>query len=148
MDRNFRVAVVGAGAVGLSTALCIQDRIRNCDVTIIADQFSPSTTSDGSAGLWTPFLVPDDQREVVSQVFLFSMHSPDRQLFYVRVLNGWNVKVRGPLSSSLIKERIQQLSKLYDYNLGSYQFIPYTLIFFYYVWKLRCQNVKLKLYNT
>ena len=83
MDRNFRVAVVGAGAVGLSTALCIQDRIRNCDVTIIADQFSPSTTSDGSAGLWTPFLVPDDQKEVVSQVFLFSLHLSDRQLFCV-----------------------------------------------------------------
>lgn len=97
MDRNFRVAVVGAGAVGLSTALCIQDRIRNCDVTIIADQFSPSTTSDGSAGLWTPFLVPDDQREVVSQVFLFSMHFPDRQLFYVRVLF-W-MKPKSPRSS-------------------------------------------------
>lgn len=69
MDRNFRVAVVGAGAIGLSTALHIQDRIRNCDVTIIADKFSPSTTSDGSAGLWTPFIVPDKQKEIIKQVF-------------------------------------------------------------------------------
>lgn len=69
MDRNLRVAVVGAGATGLSTALCIQNRIRNCDVTIIADKFSPSTTSDGSAGLWTPFIVPDKQKEIVTQVF-------------------------------------------------------------------------------
>lgn len=68
MDRNFRVAVVGAGATGLSTALCIQNRIQNCDVTIIADKFSPSTTSDGSAGLWTPFIVPDKQKEIVTQV--------------------------------------------------------------------------------
>lgn len=73
MDRNFRVAVVGAGATGLSTALCIQNRIRNCDVTIIADKFSPSTTSDGSAGLWTPFIVPDKQKEIVTQVFSTSV---------------------------------------------------------------------------
>lgn len=64
--KPVRIAVVGAGAVGLSTALCIQDRIRNCDVHIIAEKFSPSTTSDGSAGLWTPFLVPQDQIDIVT----------------------------------------------------------------------------------
>nr|XP_022300252.1 D-aspartate oxidase-like isoform X1 [Crassostrea virginica] len=97
MDRNFRVAVVGAGAVGLSTALCIQDRIRNCDVTIIADQFSPSTTSDGSAGLWTPFLVPDDQREVVSRWalktyhFLWDVfHSETACTYGVQLISGFN----------------------------------------------------------
>lgn len=66
--KPVRIAVVGAGAVGLSTALCIQDRIRNCDVHIIAEKFSPSTTSDGSAGLWTPFLVPQDQIDIVTWV--------------------------------------------------------------------------------
>ena len=73
--KPVRIAVVGAGAVGLSTALCIQDRIRNCDVHIIAEKFSPSTTSDGSAGLWTPFLVPQDQIDIVMLVDTLSLYT-------------------------------------------------------------------------
>ena len=49
-----RVAVVGAGAVGLSTAVCIQEQIPNTHVTIVADKFDVSTTSDGAAGLFRP----------------------------------------------------------------------------------------------
>lgn len=55
-----RVAVIGAGVIGLSTALCIHDRWRSADrplqVEIYADEFSPDTTSDGAAGLWQPYL--------------------------------------------------------------------------------------------
>ena len=48
-----RIAVVGAGAVGLSTAVCIQEQIPDADVTVVADKFDASTTSDGAAGLFT-----------------------------------------------------------------------------------------------
>lgn len=55
-----RVAVIGAGVIGLSTALCIHDQWRSTDrtlqVEIYADEFSPGTTSDGAAGLWQPYL--------------------------------------------------------------------------------------------
>ena len=46
------VAVVGAGAIGLSAALRIQEQIPDAQVTVIADKFDASTTSDGAAGLF------------------------------------------------------------------------------------------------
>ncbi|XP_026575229.1 D-amino-acid oxidase [Pseudonaja textilis] len=55
-----RVAVIGAGVMGLSTALCIHDRYPSLDqplqLEIYADEFCPGTTSSGAAGLWQPYL--------------------------------------------------------------------------------------------
>lgn len=53
------IAVVGCGAVGLTTAFAIQTRLQNVNVTIFAKEFSPNTTSDISAGYWQPFLLGD-----------------------------------------------------------------------------------------
>ena len=47
--------MVGAGCVGLSTAVNLQDRLSHCDVTLMADRFSPNTTSDVSAGVLYPY---------------------------------------------------------------------------------------------
>jgi glycine/D-amino acid oxidase-like deaminating enzyme len=55
-----RVAVIGAGAVGLSTALCIKLKYPALPLTIIADRFLDSTTSDGAGALFRP-----DQRFIV-----------------------------------------------------------------------------------
>jgi glycine/D-amino acid oxidase-like deaminating enzyme len=55
-----RVAVIGAGIVGLSTALCIKSQHPSLSLTIIADRFFDATTSDGAAGLFRP-----DQRFIV-----------------------------------------------------------------------------------
>lgn len=64
MDMNRRkICVIGAGVIGLSSAVRIQDRIPDIDITIIADTFSPYTISDGSAGFWEPHLVNPDQIE-------------------------------------------------------------------------------------
>ncbi|CAF3601265.1 unnamed protein product [Adineta steineri] len=49
-----RVAVVGAGVVGLSTALCIKSQHPSLSVTIIANRFLDATTSDGAGGLFRP----------------------------------------------------------------------------------------------
>ncbi|XP_061192749.1 D-aspartate oxidase-like [Saccostrea echinata] len=62
-----RVCVVGAGVVGLSSAVRIQNELPDCDVTIIADRFSPDTTSDGSGGFWLPHLVGGDNQELVAK---------------------------------------------------------------------------------
>ena len=49
-----RVAVVGGGVVGLSTAVCLQETLPNLRITVVADKFSPATTSDGAAGIFRP----------------------------------------------------------------------------------------------
>ncbi|XP_055999307.1 D-amino-acid oxidase-like isoform X6 [Ostrea edulis] len=124
--KPVRIAVVGAGAVGLSTALCIQDRIRNCDVHIIAEKFSPSTTSDGSAGLWTPFLVPQDQIDIVTRwsmdtyrylLGLFRSETAYRD--GVQLISGFNfcqeVKTDPPWCKDVIGFRRLEEEELQDY---------------------------------
>lgn len=49
-----RVGVVGAGVIGLSTALCIKLQYSTLPLTIIADRFLDATTSDGAGGLFRP----------------------------------------------------------------------------------------------
>ncbi|XP_028402940.1 D-aspartate oxidase-like [Dendronephthya gigantea] len=51
--RRKKVAIIGAGIIGVSTAICLQDSDPSLELTIIADKFSPNTTSDGGAGLWS-----------------------------------------------------------------------------------------------
>ncbi|MBN3304245.1 D-amino-acid oxidase [Amia ocellicauda] len=54
-----RVAVIGAGVIGLSTAQCIYDRYHSTvsplTIEVYADRYTPLTTSDGAAGLWQPY---------------------------------------------------------------------------------------------
>lgn len=49
-----KVAVVGAGIVGLSTAINILKQLPSAEVTIIADRFDKKTTSHGAGGLFRP----------------------------------------------------------------------------------------------
>ncbi|XP_060094128.1 D-aspartate oxidase [Heteronotia binoei] len=53
-----KIAVVGAGLIGLSTAVCISESIPGCSVTVIADRFTPNTTSDVAAGILIPHVFP------------------------------------------------------------------------------------------
>nr|CAH7746604.1 unnamed protein product [Callosobruchus chinensis] len=56
--RTSKIAVVGCGAIGITTALEIQDQLRNgVQVTIFSKDFSPNLTSDVAAGLWEPYLL-------------------------------------------------------------------------------------------
>uniref|UniRef100_A0A2K6SA75 D-aspartate oxidase n=1 Tax=Saimiri boliviensis boliviensis TaxID=39432 RepID=A0A2K6SA75_SAIBB len=54
-----RIAVVGAGVAGLSTAVCISELAPRCSVTVISDKFTPETTSDVAAGMLIPHTYPD-----------------------------------------------------------------------------------------
>lgn len=45
-----RVCVLGAGVIGLSSAVNVQSIIPEADITLIADHFERETTSDGAAG--------------------------------------------------------------------------------------------------
>ncbi|XP_043860334.1 D-aspartate oxidase isoform X1 [Dromiciops gliroides] len=57
MDMT-RVAVIGAGVVGLSTAVCISESIPQCSIDVISDKFTPDTTSDIAAGMLIPHAYP------------------------------------------------------------------------------------------
>ena len=63
---NMKVAIIGAGINGLASGyrlLCSQPHL---EVTIIAEKFTPNTTSDGAAGLWTPFFGGEGQQETIT----------------------------------------------------------------------------------
>merc|ERR1719184_504758 len=51
-----QVCVVGAGVVGLTSAVKIQQQVPNIEVTLISEKFSPDLTSNVAAGifLWGP----------------------------------------------------------------------------------------------
>ena len=62
------VCVVGAGIIGLSTAVSISQLALpgyRVHVTIISEQFSPETTADGSAGFWEPYLSAETPLEKI-----------------------------------------------------------------------------------
>jgi glycine/D-amino acid oxidase-like deaminating enzyme len=48
------IAVLGAGVVGLSTAINIKRNIAHANVTVLADKFLSETTSSGAGGLFKP----------------------------------------------------------------------------------------------
>ncbi|XP_026157215.1 D-aspartate oxidase [Mastacembelus armatus] len=57
--NRVRVVVVGAGVIGFSTAVCITEALPFCSVTLLAEKFSPDTTSDVAAGILFPPKFPD-----------------------------------------------------------------------------------------
>lgn len=61
-----QIAVIGAGIIGLTTAVEIQEKFRSTiSVTIFAENVSPNTTGDVSAGLWTPYLMKNTPEEKI-----------------------------------------------------------------------------------
>ncbi|TSO25156.1 D-aspartate oxidase [Bagarius yarrelli] len=62
--KKVKVAVVGAGVVGLSTAVCISEALPFCTITVLAEKFSPDTTSDIAAGILLPKEIPDSKSNV------------------------------------------------------------------------------------
>ncbi|CAH0553000.1 unnamed protein product [Brassicogethes aeneus] len=59
-----KVAVIGCGAVGLTTALCLQEKLGNgATIQIFTTKVSPNTTSDIAAGLWEPLVHTSESSE-------------------------------------------------------------------------------------
>ena len=56
--------IVGAGTVGLSTALVLKQTFPSLGVTVVAECFYAQTTSFGSGGYWMPYAINDDDRVV------------------------------------------------------------------------------------
>ncbi|XP_060229545.1 D-aspartate oxidase isoform X4 [Meriones unguiculatus] len=64
-----RIAVVGAGVIGLSTAVCVSEMVPRCSVTVISDKFTPDTTSNVAAGMLIPHRYPETPEPVQKQWF-------------------------------------------------------------------------------
>lgn len=60
-----RITVLGAGVVGLSTALVLQEAFLNGSVVVAAKSFTRDTTSHGAAGLWKPFKLGAEQDQAL-----------------------------------------------------------------------------------
>lgn len=60
-------AVLGAGVVGLHTALELQRQLPDAQITIVADRFGVDTTSDVAAGLFRPSTSFAGPNEAVTQ---------------------------------------------------------------------------------
>ncbi|XP_068577633.1 D-aspartate oxidase [Cebidichthys violaceus] len=96
--KSVRVVVVGAGVIGFSTAVCVAEALPFCSVTLLAEKFSPDTTSDGAAGILLPTKFPDipleRQRRWFKNSFdhlldiAQSQHSPEAG---VMLSSGWQI---------------------------------------------------------
>ncbi|XP_072711770.1 D-aspartate oxidase-like isoform X12 [Ciconia boyciana] len=93
-----KVAVVGAGVIGLSTALCIAETCPSCSVTVLSEQFSPNTTSDVAAGMLIPHTYPGTPIHVQKQWFketfayLFAIsNSAEASEAGIHLVSGWQV---------------------------------------------------------
>ncbi|KAK9534061.1 hypothetical protein VZT92_009136 [Zoarces viviparus] len=96
--KSVRVVVVGAGVIGFSTAVCVAEALPFCSVTLLAEKFSPDTTSDGAAGILFAGKFPDipleRQRRWFKNSFdhlldiAQSQHSPEAG---VMLSSGWQI---------------------------------------------------------
>ncbi|XP_036920937.1 D-aspartate oxidase isoform X2 [Sturnira hondurensis] len=93
-----RIAVVGAGVMGLSTALCVSKLVPRCSITVISDKFSPDTTSDVAAGILIPHAYPDTpihkQKQWFRETFdhLFAVaNSAEAVEAGVHLVSGWQI---------------------------------------------------------
>lgn len=93
-----RVAVVGAGISGVSTAVNIQLLCPSAEVTIISAEFSPNTTSDGAAGFIQPYRAPGTSKEDLTRWFVSTWDhlkklilSPEAGKAGVHYTSGYNV---------------------------------------------------------
>ncbi|XP_019062190.1 D-aspartate oxidase isoform X7 [Fukomys damarensis] len=93
-----RIAVIGAGVIGLSTAVCISQLVPQCSITIVSDKFTPHTTSDVAAGILIPHEYPDTpiltQKRWFRETFdhLSSLASSAEAVDAgVHLLSGWQI---------------------------------------------------------
>ncbi|XP_006870493.1 PREDICTED: D-amino-acid oxidase [Chrysochloris asiatica] len=96
-----RVVVIGAGVIGLSTALCIHELYHSAhqplDIMVYADRFTPLTTTDVAAGLWQPYLSDHfnpqeaDWNQQTFNYLLSHIHSPNAEKMGLTLISGYNL---------------------------------------------------------
>jgi glycine/D-amino acid oxidase-like deaminating enzyme len=62
-----KICVLGAGVVGLTTALRLLTRFPEADLTIFAEKFGGDTTTAGAAGVWQPYKLSETPEDLVDR---------------------------------------------------------------------------------
>ncbi|XP_028902724.1 D-aspartate oxidase isoform X2 [Ornithorhynchus anatinus] len=95
---TIKIGVVGAGLIGLSTAVCISESIPKCSVAVIADRFTPDTTSDVAAGMLIPHAYPgipiSRQKQWFRETFNYLLaisNSSEAADAGIRLISGWQI---------------------------------------------------------
>jgi hypothetical protein len=61
------ICVVGAGVIGLTSALRILQQVPRAKVTVVAERFGIDTTTAGAAGIWQPYKLSDTPEELTNR---------------------------------------------------------------------------------
>ncbi|XP_076367903.1 D-aspartate oxidase-like isoform X4 [Tachypleus tridentatus] len=95
MERK-RVAIVGAGIIGVTSAVRAIETVPNIEATIISDKFTPNTTGDGAAGFWNPYFLQGCSPEKVNfwceetfSYLLNLLRSPDSSTYGIGLVSGY-----------------------------------------------------------
>ena len=58
-----KVGILGAGIIGLTSAIRIKEKFPDAKIVVYANNFSPNTTSDVSAGYWEPYCLSSNAQQ-------------------------------------------------------------------------------------
>ncbi|CAN7999854.1 unnamed protein product [Ixodes hexagonus] len=148
---TIKVAVVGAGVIGMTTAARVLETVAHVDVTVVAEHFTPHTTGDVAAGFFKPYTisgVSDEKlREWCVESYNFykellqSEDAPQRGLAELPAYHleeSWNPRPNYadafPLWRDLTEKELEAFPRKYKY--GSYmismtieckKFLPYLM---------------------
>lgn len=67
MVAHANIAIIGAGVIGLTSAVRLAEELPSASVTVIAQSFGKDTTSAGAAGLWEPYKLSDTPPELINK---------------------------------------------------------------------------------
>ncbi|GIY67173.1 d-aspartate oxidase [Caerostris extrusa] len=119
------IAIIGAGIVGLSTALSLQEEFPLMGITVFADKFNDETLSAGSGGIFRPELnVHYDSERVRTwcrdsfSYFMDLIKSPESAKAGVQLLSGFHMSsMFSELKNDLVEELLPEWRKLNEKDL-------------------------------
>ncbi|KAF8786306.1 D-aspartate oxidase like protein [Argiope bruennichi] len=114
--RNKEIAVIGAGVVGLSTAISLQEEFPLATITVFADKFNDETLSSGAGGIFRPEInVYHDEERVKTWCkdslshFLDILKSSESSEAGIQLLSGYHLSsIFSDFKNDLVQELVPQ----------------------------------------